>query len=184
MAQAFDPKALLAPKSAQSSKPASRAPANSFQITGQQPLDTDAGSQLANGSMNGSHSNPQFSSMYERMHNVERRHESAPKRRKVSHTTEEEQEQVANKKPEQHARGGGGDLGDFFKEKKEEALNQQGSTASVVDLTQDNPVQLAALLKKFLRDLPDPLMTYKLHRLFIASQCMYFLLNFCVLFEG
>ncbi|KAF9005924.1 hypothetical protein BDQ17DRAFT_1352402 [Cyathus striatus] len=41
---------------------------------------------------------------------------------------------------------------------------------SSVDLTQDNPVQLAALLKKFLRDLPDPLMTFKLHRLFIAAQ--------------
>lgn len=40
-----------------------------------------------------------------------------------------------------------------------------------VELSQDNPVQLAALLKKFLRDLPDPLMTYKLHRLFVASQC-------------
>ncbi|KAF8631853.1 hypothetical protein AX15_002123 [Amanita polypyramis BW_CC] len=43
---------------------------------------------------------------------------------------------------------------------------------SSVDLTQDNPVQLAALLKKFLRELPDPLMTYKLHRLFIASQSL------------
>ncbi|KAJ7180546.1 LIM domain-containing protein [Mycena filopes] len=42
--------------------------------------------------------------------------------------------------------------------------------AASVDLTTDNPVQLAALLKKFLRDLPDPLMTFKLHRLFIASQ--------------
>ena len=41
---------------------------------------------------------------------------------------------------------------------------------SSVDLTQDNPVQLAALLKKFLRELPDPLLTYKLHRLFIATQ--------------
>ncbi|KAG7093922.1 hypothetical protein E1B28_007558 [Marasmius oreades] len=39
-----------------------------------------------------------------------------------------------------------------------------------VDLTQDNPVQLAALLKKFLRDLPDPLLTFKLHRLLVASQ--------------
>ncbi|KAJ7898422.1 Rho GTPase activation protein, partial [Mycena leptocephala] len=43
--------------------------------------------------------------------------------------------------------------------------------AASVDLTTENPVQLAALLKKFLRDLPDPLMTFKLHRLFIASQC-------------
>lgn len=42
---------------------------------------------------------------------------------------------------------------------------------SSVDLTTDNPVQLAALLKKFLRDLPDPLMTFKLHRLLVASQC-------------
>ena len=40
-----------------------------------------------------------------------------------------------------------------------------------VDLTQDNPVQLAALLKKFLRELPDPLLTYKLHRLLVATQC-------------
>ncbi|KIY52814.1 RhoGAP-domain-containing protein [Fistulina hepatica ATCC 64428] len=42
--------------------------------------------------------------------------------------------------------------------------------ASSVDLSQDNPVQLAALLKKFLRDLPDPLMTFKLHKLLVASQ--------------
>jgi RhoGAP domain len=42
---------------------------------------------------------------------------------------------------------------------------------SSVDLSQDNPVQLAALLKKFLRDLPDPLLTFKLHRLFIATLC-------------
>ncbi|KAI9464198.1 hypothetical protein HD554DRAFT_2222214 [Boletus coccyginus] len=43
---------------------------------------------------------------------------------------------------------------------------------SSVDLTQDNPVQLAALLKKFLRELPEPLMTFKLHRLLIASQAL------------
>ncbi|KAH7914849.1 hypothetical protein BJ138DRAFT_1123196 [Hygrophoropsis aurantiaca] len=43
---------------------------------------------------------------------------------------------------------------------------------SSVDLTQDNPVQLAALLKKFLRELPEPLMTFKLHRLLIASQAV------------
>ncbi|KAJ7207290.1 LIM domain-containing protein [Mycena haematopus] len=42
--------------------------------------------------------------------------------------------------------------------------------ASSVDLTTENPLQLAALLKKFLRELPDPLMTFKLHRLFIATQ--------------
>lgn len=39
-----------------------------------------------------------------------------------------------------------------------------------VDLSQDNPVQLAALMKKFFRDLPDPLLTFKLHKLFCATQ--------------
>jgi hypothetical protein len=39
-----------------------------------------------------------------------------------------------------------------------------------VDLTKENVVQVAALLKKYLRELPDPLLTFKLHRLFIASQ--------------
>lgn len=48
-----------------------------------------------------------------------------------------------------------------------EAIDRDPSS---VDLTTDNPVQLAALLKKFLRDLPDPLMTFKLHKLFIAAQ--------------
>ena len=44
---------------------------------------------------------------------------------------------------------------------------------SSVDLTQDNAVQLAALLKKFLRELPEPLLTFKLHRLLVASQCAF-----------
>ena len=39
-----------------------------------------------------------------------------------------------------------------------------------VDLTKESPVQIAALLKKFLRELPDSLLTFKLHRLFIVSQ--------------
>ncbi|KAK6584824.1 hypothetical protein PZA11_003048 [Diplocarpon coronariae] len=39
-----------------------------------------------------------------------------------------------------------------------------------VDFTKENVVQVAALLKKYLRELPDPLLTFKLHRLFIASQ--------------
>lgn len=48
-----------------------------------------------------------------------------------------------------------------------EALDKD---ASSVVLSEDNPVQLAALLKKFLRDLPDPLLTFKLHKLFTAAQ--------------
>ncbi|KAF9072305.1 hypothetical protein BDP27DRAFT_1391414 [Rhodocollybia butyracea] len=38
-----------------------------------------------------------------------------------------------------------------------------------VDLSQDNAVQLAALLKKFLRELPEPLMTFKLYRLWVGA---------------
>ncbi|KAF8941016.1 hypothetical protein BGZ58_003153 [Dissophora ornata] len=43
---------------------------------------------------------------------------------------------------------------------------------AAVNLSEENPVQVAALLKKFLRDLPDPLLTFKLHRLFVVSQKM------------
>lgn len=39
-----------------------------------------------------------------------------------------------------------------------------------VDLTQENVIQVAALLKKFLRDLPDPLLTHKLHPLFMCCE--------------
>ena len=38
-----------------------------------------------------------------------------------------------------------------------------------LELIPEGPVQIAALLKKFLRELPDPLLTFKLHRLFITS---------------
>lgn len=46
--------------------------------------------------------------------------------------------------------------------------------ANTVDLTQENPVQLAALMKKFFRELPDPLMTFKLHKLWNAVACTHF----------
>lgn len=39
-----------------------------------------------------------------------------------------------------------------------------------VNLATENPIQVAALLKKFLRDLPDPLLTSKLYKLFVTSQ--------------
>lgn len=48
-----------------------------------------------------------------------------------------------------------------------EALDRDSSGVNLLD---DNPVQLAALLKKFLRELPDPLLTFKLHRLFVMAQ--------------
>lgn len=54
-----------------------------------------------------------------------------------------------------------------------EALDRDAASVSLSD---DNPVQLAALLKKFLRDLPDPLLTFRLHKLFCAAQRMFALL--------
>ncbi|KDE02242.1 hypothetical protein MVLG_07192 [Microbotryum lychnidis-dioicae p1A1 Lamole] len=48
-----------------------------------------------------------------------------------------------------------------------EALDRD---AAAVNLSDDNPVQIAALLKRFLRDLPDPLIPFKLFQLFIATQ--------------
>ncbi|KAI1316417.1 hypothetical protein EDD11_009980 [Mortierella claussenii] len=50
-----------------------------------------------------------------------------------------------------------------------EAIDKDPSS---MNFSEDNPVQVAALLKKFLRDLPDPLLTFKLHRLFVVSQKM------------
>ena len=49
-----------------------------------------------------------------------------------------------------------------------EEIDTKGSVE--VDLTKENPVQVAALLKKFLRELPDPLLTHKLNKLWITSQ--------------
>ena len=49
-------------------------------------------------------------------------------------------------------------------------LTERIDSKADVDLSRESPVQVAALLKKYLRELPDPLMTHKLYRLFITSQ--------------
>lgn len=49
-----------------------------------------------------------------------------------------------------------------------EQINQHPNR--MPDLTTETPIQLAALLKKFLRELPDPLLTSKLHDFWILSQ--------------
>jgi hypothetical protein len=48
-----------------------------------------------------------------------------------------------------------------------EALDRDPGSA---DFSQENPIQLAALLKKFFIDLPDPLLTHRLHGLYVATQ--------------
>ncbi|KAJ7890663.1 hypothetical protein B0H14DRAFT_2690252, partial [Mycena olivaceomarginata] len=52
-------------------------------------------------------------------------------------------------------------------------FRKNGNIGKLKRLTEEidrDASSLAALLKKFLRELPDPLMTFKLHRLFIATQ--------------
>lgn len=48
-----------------------------------------------------------------------------------------------------------------------EAIDREGSEA--VNFMNQPVVQVAALLKRYLRELPDPLMTYKLYRVWIAA---------------
>lgn len=50
-----------------------------------------------------------------------------------------------------------------------EACARINSNPSALNLEQDNPIQLAALMKKFFREMPDPLLTFKLSELFLIA---------------
>jgi RhoGAP domain len=54
-----------------------------------------------------------------------------------------------------------------------ELIDTQGCDA--VDLTKEQPVQVAVLLKKFLREMPEPLLTFKLHKIFLTAASKYFI---------
>ncbi|KIM23080.1 hypothetical protein M408DRAFT_17979 [Serendipita vermifera MAFF 305830] len=51
-----------------------------------------------------------------------------------------------------------------------EAIEALDRESGGVDFSQENAIQLAALLKKFFIDLPDPLLTHRLHNLFMSTQ--------------
>jgi hypothetical protein len=51
-----------------------------------------------------------------------------------------------------------------------EVSDQLDKHPNDVDFSSDNVIQIAALLKKWLRELPDPLLTFRLHKLFISAQ--------------
>ncbi|WVQ81510.1 hypothetical protein IAT38_003634 [Cryptococcus sp. DSM 104549] len=48
-------------------------------------------------------------------------------------------------------------------------VEQIDKDPTTVDLSQEPAMQLAALLKRFLRELPEPLLTFRLHKLFCAT---------------
>ena len=128
---AFDPKVLLAPKAAnnQAALPHARSPANSFQLAPQR---------SASATPQGEQPSPAVgaASMYERIHNVQRRDEPVRKRQRLNHTNADHEEQVKKKVLAGQARSGGGELGQYVKEKREEAIAKQGSS-NIVDLTDD-----------------------------------------------
>lgn len=74
-------------------------------------------------------------SMIEKMHNVERREYRPIKRQKQAH--EEDNEEDAKKKTDSGRLGGSGDMGGYLKEKRKEALEREGpsATSHIVDLT-------------------------------------------------
>jgi hypothetical protein len=48
---------------------------------------------------------------------------------------------------------------------------------NAIQLLNETPIQVAALIKKFLRELPDPLLTFRLHKLFITAQSKFYKLS-------
>jgi len=51
-------------------------------------------------------------------------------------------------------------------------------TPGEINLKGNSPIQLAALMKKFLRDLPNPVLTFKLYPLFIISQSKFKIIKY------
>lgn len=54
-----------------------------------------------------------------------------------------------------------------------ELSDEMDANPNNVHLSNETPVQVAALIKKFLRELPEPLLTYKLYKLFTVVSSEY-----------
>lgn len=54
-----------------------------------------------------------------------------------------------------------------------ELSDEMDANPNNVHLSNETPVQVAALIKKFLRELPEPLLTYKLYKLFTVVSSKY-----------
>ena len=59
-----------------------------------------------------------------------------------------------------------------------EAIDRDNKNTEYIN---ESPIQLAALLKRYLRELPEPLLTFKLYNLLITSTSNYIHIFFLVI---
>ena len=59
-------------------------------------------------------------------------------------------------------------------ESRVQALKDKFSKSAKVDFSQFKPHDISALLKRFLREMPEPLLTFALYDLFMVSQSQFF----------
>ncbi len=59
--------------------------------------------------------------------------------------------------------------------RKKELMDILDKDPNSTEFLNDGPIQTASLIKQFLRDLPEPLLTFELHPMFIASCSNFYL---------
>ncbi|KAI9493628.1 hypothetical protein BDB00DRAFT_821838 [Zychaea mexicana] len=65
-----------------------------------------------------------------------------------------------------------------------EIIEEIDSNPATVQLMSEGPIQVAALTKKFLRELPEPLLTFKLHKLFTTVHSKFLSLSVQTVSDG